>query len=126
MDAGDLEVSEFLSDFSATRLYAGAPMCRTRCFAYQASASWARFGVRGNMIRAAYRDDIDDCHTLSMSGFGQARSLRPSELAHASVMGALCAAIAIIAVVLPHAGWARVCLAACRWGCWPIAIGSAL
>ena len=27
-----------------------------------------------------------------------------SELAHASVMGALCAAIAIIAVVLPHAG----------------------
>jgi energy-coupling factor transporter ATP-binding protein EcfA2 len=39
-----------------------------------------------------------------MSGLGQARSLRPSELAHASVMGALCAAIAIIAVVLPHAG----------------------
>ncbi len=34
----------------------------------------------------------------------RARSLRPSELAHASVMGSLCAAIAIIAVVLPHAG----------------------
>jgi energy-coupling factor transporter ATP-binding protein EcfA2 len=33
-----------------------------------------------------------------------ARSLRPTELAQASVMGALCAAIAIIAVVLPHAG----------------------
>ncbi|HXA89271.1 MAG TPA: DUF2232 domain-containing protein [Mycobacterium sp.] len=39
-----------------------------------------------------------------MSGVGQARSLRPTELAQASVMGALCAAIAIIAVVLPHAG----------------------
>jgi energy-coupling factor transporter ATP-binding protein EcfA2 len=56
------------------------------------------------MIGARYRDDADDCHTLLMSGFGQARSLRPSELAQASVMGALCAAIAIIAVVLPHAG----------------------
>ncbi|HWF30839.1 MAG TPA: ATP-binding cassette domain-containing protein [Mycobacterium sp.] len=39
-----------------------------------------------------------------MSGCGPARSLRPGELAHASVMGALCAAIAIIAVILPHAG----------------------
>jgi energy-coupling factor transporter ATP-binding protein EcfA2 len=56
------------------------------------------------MIRADNRDNADDCHTPSMSGFGQARSLRPSELAQASVMGALCAAIAIIAVVLPHAG----------------------
>src|SRR3984957_13377419 len=60
--------------------------------------------LRGNMIHAVYRGDTDDSHTLSMSGFGQARSLRPSELAQASVMGALCAAIAIIAVVLPHAG----------------------
>jgi energy-coupling factor transporter ATP-binding protein EcfA2 len=34
----------------------------------------------------------------------RARSLRSGELAQASVMGALCAAIAIIAVVLPHAG----------------------
>jgi energy-coupling factor transport system ATP-binding protein len=34
----------------------------------------------------------------------RARSLRPGELAQASVMGALCAAIAIIAVVLPHLG----------------------
>jgi energy-coupling factor transporter ATP-binding protein EcfA2 len=33
------------------------------------------------------------------------RSLRPSELAHASVMGALSAAIAIIAVVVPMGGW---------------------
>ena len=33
------------------------------------------------------------------------RSLRPSELAHASVMGALSAAIAIIAVVVPLGGW---------------------
>jgi energy-coupling factor transport system ATP-binding protein len=33
------------------------------------------------------------------------RALRPSELAQASVMGALCAAIAIIAVIVPHAGW---------------------
>ncbi|HEY9305549.1 MAG TPA: cobalt ABC transporter, partial [Mycobacterium sp.] len=39
-----------------------------------------------------------------MSRSDQARSLLPSELAQASVMGALCAAIAIIAVVLPHAG----------------------
>jgi energy-coupling factor transport system ATP-binding protein len=31
-------------------------------------------------------------------------SLRPGELAQASVMGALCAAIAIIAVILPHGG----------------------
>jgi energy-coupling factor transporter ATP-binding protein EcfA2 len=34
----------------------------------------------------------------------RARSLQPSELAQASVMGAMCAAIAIIAVVLPHLG----------------------
>ncbi|ATO68426.1 ATP-binding cassette domain-containing protein [Mycobacterium avium subsp. hominissuis] len=34
----------------------------------------------------------------------RAGSLRPGELAQASVMGALCAAIAIIAVVLPHGG----------------------
>ena len=60
--------------------------------------------LRDNMIHASYRGDTDDCRTLSMSEFGQVRSLRPSELAHASVMGALCAAIAIIAVVLPHAG----------------------
>lgn len=32
-------------------------------------------------------------------------SLSPNEMAQASVLGALCAAIAIIAVVLPHAGW---------------------
>jgi energy-coupling factor transporter ATP-binding protein EcfA2 len=56
------------------------------------------------MVWARHRSDADDCHTLLMSGFGQARSLRPSELAQASVMGALCAAIAIIAVVLPHVG----------------------
>lgn len=56
------------------------------------------------MIWARQRDDVADCHTLAISGFGEARSLRPSELAHASVMGALCAAIAIIAVVIPHAG----------------------
>jgi hypothetical protein len=41
---GDLEASEFLNEFSANRLYAGAPMFRMRCFAYQANASWARFG----------------------------------------------------------------------------------
>src|SRR6201995_4466707 len=56
------------------------------------------------MIHASYRGDTDDCRPLSMSEFGQVRSLRPTELAQASVMGALCAAIAIIAVVLPHAG----------------------
>lgn len=32
-------------------------------------------------------------------------SLMPSEMAYASVMGALCAAIAIVAVILPHGGW---------------------
>ena len=31
-------------------------------------------------------------------------SLRPGEMAQASVMGALCAAVAIIAVVVPHGG----------------------
>jgi len=61
-------------------------------------------GWRSKMIRAGYRDDVDDCQTPLMGVSGQARSLQPSELAHASVMGALCAAIAIIAVVLPHAG----------------------
>ena len=56
------------------------------------------------MVRARQQVDADDGRTPSMSGFAQADSLRPSELAQASVMGALCAAIAIIAVVLPHAG----------------------
>src|ERR1700730_25996 len=56
------------------------------------------------MIRARPRDEADDYRTSLLSGVGQARSLRPSELAQASVMGALCAAIAIVAVVLPHAG----------------------
>jgi energy-coupling factor transporter ATP-binding protein EcfA2 len=56
------------------------------------------------VIQACHRDDAEDNHAPLMSGFGQARSLPPSELAQASVMGALCAAIAIIAVVLPHAG----------------------
>jgi len=50
------------------------------------------------------RDIADHSYLPLMSGLGSARSLRPSELAHASVMGALCAAIAIVAVVLPHAG----------------------
>jgi energy-coupling factor transporter ATP-binding protein EcfA2 len=49
--------------------------------------------------------DVDACHPPPMGVSGQARSLRPHELAHASVMGALCAAVAIVAVVLPHAGW---------------------
>jgi energy-coupling factor transporter ATP-binding protein EcfA2 len=57
------------------------------------------------VIQACHRDDAEDNHAALMSGFAEARSLRPSELAHASVMGALCAAVAIIAVVLPHAGW---------------------
>src|ERR1700723_4354781 len=56
------------------------------------------------MIWVLPQDAADDCRTTLASGVGQARSLRPNELAHASVMGALCAAIAIIAVVLPHAG----------------------
>ncbi|OBK83258.1 ATP-binding cassette domain-containing protein [Mycobacterium sp. 1165178.9] len=34
----------------------------------------------------------------------RAGSLRPGEMAQASVMGALCAAIAIIAVIIPHGG----------------------
>src|ERR1700758_4789355 len=56
------------------------------------------------IVWARQRDDADDCHTLSTSGVRRARSLPPSQLAQASVMGALCAAIAIVAVVLPHAG----------------------
>ena len=50
------------------------------------------------LVGARLRDDADNCHAPLTSG------LRPNELAQASVMGALCAAIAIIAVVLPHAG----------------------
>ena len=57
------------------------------------------------MIGLRHQADVDACHTPLMGVSGQARSLRPHELAHASVMGALCAAVAIVAVVLPHAGW---------------------
>jgi energy-coupling factor transporter ATP-binding protein EcfA2 len=57
------------------------------------------------MIGLRHQADADACHTPLMGVSGQARSLRPHELAHASVMGALCAAVAIVAVVLPHAGW---------------------
>src|ERR1700750_3281885 len=53
---------------------------------------------------ATQADDADYYDGHSVSGHNQARSVRPTELAQASVMGALCAAIAIIAVVLPHAG----------------------
>ena len=56
-------------------------------------------------IGLRHQADVDACHTPSIGVSGQARSLRPHELAHASVMGALCAAVAIVAVVLPHAGW---------------------
>jgi len=56
-------------------------------------------------IGLRHQADVDACHTRLMGVSGQARSLRPHELAHASVMGALCAAVAIVAVVLPHAGW---------------------
>src|ERR1700743_2098801 len=56
-------------------------------------------------IGLRHQADADACPTTSLRIPGQARSLRPHELAHASVMGALCAAVAIIAVVLPHAGW---------------------
>jgi energy-coupling factor transporter ATP-binding protein EcfA2 len=51
-----------------------------------------------------HRNDVDRSHTPSMSEPGRAPSLRPGEMAQASVMGALCAAIAIVTVVLPHAG----------------------
>jgi energy-coupling factor transporter ATP-binding protein EcfA2 len=56
------------------------------------------------MVWALQRDGGSDCHSVSISGFDRPQSLQPRELAQASVMGALCAAIAIIAVVLPHAG----------------------
>ena len=56
------------------------------------------------MIGLGHQADADACHTPLMGMSGQARSLGPHELAQASVIGALCAAIAIIAVVLPHAG----------------------
>src|ERR1700750_687435 len=63
--------------------------------------------VRGHhmTIGLGHQADVDACHTPSVGMYTQARSLRPHELAQASVMGALCAAVAIIAVVLPHAGW---------------------
>src|ERR1700744_2572724 len=51
-----------------------------------------------------HRIDVDGSHTPSMSEPGRAPSLRPGEMAQASVMGAMCAAIAIVTVVLPHAG----------------------
>src|SRR6201998_4771573 len=56
------------------------------------------------MVSVHHRDGGSDCHSESISGFDRAQSMQPRELAQASVMGALCAAIAIIAVVLPHAG----------------------
>src|SRR5882757_9614357 len=57
------------------------------------------------MIGLRNQADADACYIPLMGMSGQARSLRSHELAHASVMGALCAAVAIVAVVLPHAGW---------------------
>jgi energy-coupling factor transporter ATP-binding protein EcfA2 len=51
-----------------------------------------------------YRNDVDGPRAPSTTEVGHAQPLRPSELAQASVMGALCAAIAIVTVVLPHAG----------------------
>src|SRR5437868_10671902 len=56
------------------------------------------------LVWAHVQDDADEFHTPTITGRDPARSLRPGELAHAAVMGALCAAIAIIAVILPHAG----------------------
>jgi energy-coupling factor transport system ATP-binding protein len=57
------------------------------------------------MMGLRHQADADACHTPLMGMSDRARSLRAHELAHASVMGALCAAVAIVAVVLPHAGW---------------------
>src|SRR5438876_20826 len=54
--------------------------------------------MTGQLVWAHVRDDADDSHTPATSGRGPARSLRPNELAHAAVMGALCAAIAVIAL----------------------------
>src|ERR1700748_3315966 len=51
-----------------------------------------------------HRIDVDGSHTPSMREPGRAPSLQPGEMAQASVMGALCAASAIVTVVLPHAG----------------------
>lgn len=48
--------------------------------------------------------DADQQHELTAGVGRPPRSLRPGELAQASVMGSLSAATAIIAVVLPHAG----------------------
>jgi energy-coupling factor transporter ATP-binding protein EcfA2 len=50
------------------------------------------------------RNDGDDRAAPSRIAIRRDPSLSPSELAHASVLGTLCAAVAIIAVVLPHAG----------------------
>src|ERR1700735_4834324 len=42
--------------------------------------------------------------TRSATGIAESRSLSPGELAQASVMAALCAATAIISIVVPFAG----------------------
>jgi energy-coupling factor transporter ATP-binding protein EcfA2 len=54
--------------------------------------------------RESRREQSDFGHALSAGWRDRGQSLRPGELAQASTMGALCAAVAIIAVVLPHAG----------------------
>jgi energy-coupling factor transporter ATP-binding protein EcfA2 len=49
-------------------------------------------------------NDVDDRRAPSALRAVRDASMSPTEMAHASVMGTLCAAVAIIAVVLPHAG----------------------
>jgi hypothetical protein len=48
--AGEVELSEFLSGFSATPSYAGAPMLRTSRLAFRAHRSWTR------LLWTAFRD----------------------------------------------------------------------
>ena len=62
--------------------------------------------VRGHhmTIGSRHQADVDDCHTPLMGGVWSGSIATAARMAQASVMGALCAAIAIIAVVLPHAG----------------------
>lgn len=57
------------------------------------------------VMRESLREDVEESCPRSLPESVGTDSLRPHELAHASVLGGLCAAIAITAVALPHAGW---------------------
>ena len=75
----------------------------------------------GELSAAAGR--IDEMTAPAPPPAARGPSLQPGELAQASVMAALCAATAIISVVVPFAAGLGAAGHACRWGCWPTATG---